>query len=518
MEAIRRHKKKPMKIKCYDRKFFRGASAIPTFILVAAALLTFAASVSANPRSPLPLMPEFAWPLFHETFDEVYDVYSYAATNAQVTIGYYTLVESWSGYALQRSGDSVTPFYVPAADSGQTNINCSQGTIRFWFEPTTWSSMTQTNGAGPGAVATLLELDAIGKNESANIWTLTINPAGTALSLVAQSDDNPALLLQTEISWQANQSHLIVLDYGPKETALFIDGQLVAQGAGTLAVPPQLAALFVGSSLTGKSVAGGDFDELFCFGAPLATRFYHPLTATDLLFYYNVYAGNAALGPVSAEEIAARAERIAARKAQRAALSALSLDGGGMETMAARGTYGALSASDCVTNVPVYMTNAWAGFETNGTMTVTFDVVGGTNGLIYDVFGTTNLAGNQWFWLTNSPTCNTVVLPGQNPVLNFYILGTPQDSDGDGLTDAYERLVSHTDPNVFNIVSSDGYGTPDAWYLQHGLNPAAPGIANQDPDQDGLLNRQEYLYGTNPQVPEGINVWVGTPSIFVSIP
>jgi hypothetical protein len=164
------------------------------------------------------------------------------------------------------------------------------------------------------------------------------------------------------------------------------------------------------------------------------------------------------------------------------------------------------------------MTNAWAGFETNGTMTVTFDVVGGTNGLIYDVFGTTNLAGNQWFWLTNSPTCNTVVLPGQNPVLNFYILGTPQDSDGDGLTDAYERLVSHTDPNVFNIVSSDGYGTPDAWYLQHGLNPAAPGIANQDPDQDGLLNRQEYLYGTNPQVPEGINVWVGTPSIFVSIP
>jgi hypothetical protein len=371
-------------------------------------------------------------------------------TNAQVTVGNYTLVESWSGYALQRSGDSVTPFYVPAVDSVQTNINCSQGTFRFWFKPY-WSSVTQTNGAGPGDVATLLELDAIGKGESANLWTLAISSDGNTLSLIAQSDDKPALLLQTEIIWQANQSHLITLDYSTKETALFVDGQLVAQGAGTVAVPPQLDALFVGSSLAGKSVAGGDFDELCCFGQPPMARFYHPLTDADLLFYYNVFAPQAALGPVSAEEIAAREKRMAEMKAQRAAaLSALSLDGGGMEAMASRGTYGALS--DCVTNVPVYMTNVWAGFETDGTMTVTFDIVGGTNGLIYDVFGTTNMAASSitnmpWVWVTNSPTCSTVVLTNQPNVQTFYILGTPLDSDGDGLTDAYELLISHTDPN-----------------------------------------------------------------------
>ena len=427
----------------------------------------------ANPRQPLPQVPELVWPLYHETFDEVYDVYSYAVTNGQVTLGNFTFNESWSGYALQRSGAAVTPFFVPAVDSGQTNINCNQGTIRVWFVPTTWSSATQTNGAGPGGVATLLELDAVGKKECANVWSLQISADGTALSLVAQSDDNPALLLQTDISWQANQSHLISLDYGLKETALLIDGQLVAQGAGTLSVPPQLAGLFVGSSLAGKSIAGGDFDELFCFEAPPITRFYHQLTTMDLLFYYNVYAPNAALGPISAEEIAAREKRIAERKAQRAEeLGALSLDDGGMEAMAARGTYGPLDASACVTNVPVYMTNVYAGFETDGTMTVTFDVVGGTNadGLIYDVLGTTNLASGQWFWVTNTPTCNTVVIMDQEVTQTFYVLRSTQDSDGSGM--------------------------PDWWQMQYfghiGVDPYA------DPDGDGWNNLQEFQNGTNP--------------------
>jgi len=39
--------------------------------------------------------------------------------------------------------------------------------------------------------------------------------------------------------------------------------------------------------------------------------------------------------------------------------------------------------------------------------------------------------------------------------------------------------------------------------LQNNINPLASGVATQDPDQDGLLNYQEYLYGTNPNVSEG---------------
>jgi hypothetical protein len=48
------------------------------------------------------------------------------------------------------------------------------------------------------------------------------------------------------------------------------------------------------------------------------------------------------------------------------------------------------------------------------------------------------------------------------------MLGTPLDSDGDGLTDAYELLVSHTDPN--NKYSNLD-GIPDGWDVLLGLNP-----------------------------------------------
>jgi hypothetical protein len=64
----------------------------------------------------------------------------------------------------------------------------------------------------------------------------------------------------------------------------------------------------------------------------------------------------------------------------------------------------------------------------------------------------------------------------------------------------------------------DGYNTPAAWYWQHDLNPLASGIAAQDPDHDGLPNWQEYLWGADPQAPEGFSVWVSSPGGYSGIP
>jgi len=44
-------------------------------------------------------------------------VFFNGATNAQVSVGNYTLVESWNGYALDRSGSSLVPFVVNGIDS-----------------------------------------------------------------------------------------------------------------------------------------------------------------------------------------------------------------------------------------------------------------------------------------------------------------------------------------------------------------------------------------------------------------
>jgi len=72
------------------------------------------------------------------------------------------------------------------------------------------------------------------------------------------------------------------------------------------------------------------------------------------------------------------------------------------------------------------------------------------------------------------------------------ILGTPKDSISDGIADSGQ---------VQNVAD----GVPYAWYIENGL---AVSSALQDPDQDGLLNYQEYFYGTRPQVSEGFTVWI----------
>ena len=64
----------------------------------------------------------------------------------------------------------------------------------------------------------------------------------------------------------------------------------------------------------------------------------------------------------------------------------------------------------------------------------------------------------------------------------------------------------------------DGSGTPAAWYVQHGLYPLAEGIASQDANLDGLLNSQEYLWGSDPQAAAVFGVWVSSPAGYSGIP
>jgi hypothetical protein len=147
----------------------------------------------------------------------------------------------------------------------------------------------------------------------------------------------------------------------------------------------------------------------------------------------------------------------------------------------------------------VWLTNVVAKAAGNGTMKLQFTIAGGSNGVPFDVFVNSQLSfgpdGVPWSWEGQGYQCNTYLLTVPSTTC-FLILGTPQDSDGDGLTDAYESLVSKSNPDVY---STDGTGMADGWeVLYFGHTGVAP---NGDPDGDGLTTFQEWLMnaqGYNP--------------------
>jgi hypothetical protein len=69
-----------------------------------------------------------------------------------------------------------------------------------------------------------------------------------------------------------------------------------------------------------------------------------------------------------------------------------------------------------------------------------------------------------------------------------------QDSDGDGISDEEEVLVTGTDPNN---ADSDGDGLVDGVEVDSRMNPLDP-----DMDKDGVSDGQEVAQGTDPLFPE----------------
>jgi hypothetical protein len=129
------------------------------------------------------------------------------------------------------------------------------------------------------------------------------------------------------------------------------------------------------------------------------------------------------------------------------------------------------NTTSCVSSNDVWLTNAVATPGTNGSVNLTFTIAGGYSDYPYDVFATTTLtqplSKSVWSWMGQGFQCVTYNLTGLTNSHVFLILGTPQDSDGDGLTDAYELLMTHTNPDS---PDSLGDGISDGWKVLAGLS------------------------------------------------
>jgi uncharacterized Zn-binding protein involved in type VI secretion len=236
-------------------------------------------SASSGANSTAVTVNEFI-PLGHWTFN---DTNTWIGEEGQLPLLATNVagVPNWSSNAVwvDISSPALLSYNV-VETNGTTNITCQTGSVLFWFKPD-WSS-TNAGGNGPGAWGRLIEMGSNDSDLSTNSWlvdstngwwSLYLSPDGTQLLFGTSTNGGGMTNLSANVSWYSNEWHQIALTCSPTGSALYVDGQLLTNGAGVIYFPnaDELANGFrIGSDQDGNNQAGGAFDELETFDYPLA--------------------------------------------------------------------------------------------------------------------------------------------------------------------------------------------------------------------------------------------------------
>lgn len=349
---------------------------------------------------------------------------------------------------------------------GTTNITVNQGSLTFWFAPGAWASTN--GGTGPGDWGRLIEVGSFTTNASYGWWSLFLDPGATNIYFSAQTnsgDGAMATYLSAPIGWNTNEWHFLGLTYSATNSALYLDGLLLTNGLPVTVYPglPVLTnGFFIGSDSNGISQAHGMFDDIQTFNYPLDAGTISNLFTGEVGWYrlvpWNIVPNNIQSGSSSPSFVPT------------------------YNAISGTGLLQALSNTlSCVSSSNIWITNLVCTMTSSGTNQVAnfkFSIAGGADGVPYDVFANSildfsNTTNAPWAWLGQGNHCVVYSLSITNASSAFFILGTPQDSDHDGLTDAYEKLVSKTDP----------------------LNP--------DTDGDGISDSDEILLHMDPRTANG---------------
>ncbi len=230
---------------------------------------TILVSASSGTDSITVIVNEFV-PMGHWRFDNT-DTWVGEAGQLPLLTNSLVGIPSWSSNAVLV--DNVNPAllsYNVVETNGNTNINCQVGSVLFWFKPD-WNS-TNTEGNGPGTWGRLIEMGSYNSAFTNGWWSLYLSPDGTQLLFGSSTNGGGMTNLAANVSWYSNEWYQIALTYSPTGSALYVDGQLLANGAGVTYFPnaDELTNGFrIGSDQDGNNQAGGAFDELETFNYPL---------------------------------------------------------------------------------------------------------------------------------------------------------------------------------------------------------------------------------------------------------
>ena len=79
--------------------------------------------------------------------------------------------------------------------------------------------------------ARLVELITADGKSGGVAWSLYASPDGSALFFSGQTEQGSADLVKAGVAFEAGRWYLIALTYGPKWSALYVNGDLVGEGA-----------------------------------------------------------------------------------------------------------------------------------------------------------------------------------------------------------------------------------------------------------------------------------------------
>lgn len=414
-------------------------------------------TTQAKSRPPSPPWPELGI-LLWESFDQPYGF----ATNQTIDLG--TWAESWSGYALDRTRSTVQPFTVPMMSPGTNramNIDPERGAVRIWYQPG-WSAAGTGQGSGPGELTRILTLVSTNGKASAEWWSLVIAPDGNELHLVCQTEAGPSSCLSTLINWQAGSWHMLAVGYTPTNSALIVDGQVVATGNGLPSLPADAmpyTTLVVGSDLAGRNTAKGQFEQLSTFTGrnglrPVTGHAFGMGAQWDVEFYYASLSPEAAKGPITPEEEAAKGEQTAIARAERLAARESALLSGALQLDGLDGGFGLESYDP---EQGFWLLTPQIQQATNVFLTL----VNGNTNIGYDIYYTPSMTTNMtWSILATGLVGQTTFTVPMQGWQGFYRGAVGGDWDGDTIPNWMDANPTNSSLGTLSItIDSPSNGT-----------------------------------------------------------
>ena len=343
---------------------------------------------------------------------------------------------------------------------GTTNLTVDSGSVTFWFAPSSWAS-TNAGGMGPGEAGRLLEVGSYTPDSSYGLWSIYVDEGGNNLYFSAQTNDLSSSLttyLSFPISWSTNDFHFVALTYSATNTALYLDGALVTNGSG-LTVYPGPDVLANGFAL------GADNSGIYESQGMLNTvaTYNYPLDSNDVQTIFNWYYEYYMINPFNIDMFSIVS-----------APSSPSTNYYTYDIITGAGNLQQVGTVAAITNTNVWITNEVVSVFGTGTnnMKLQITIQGGFDGVPYDTFVNSILdfstnTNKAWAWMGQGFHGNTYVITNLPNTACFLILGTPQSTANDGLTDAYKLLVLKTNPNT---ACTSGDGIADSDKILQGLS------------------------------------------------